>query len=265
MPDTTQRQQDVHLPLYYRENSFPGDSLFHTELPGKQSGMVGDDVPYSFRGDDVMTALLLLNLVLAVVATSFSRDSIVKQVRSFLYTIRSENQETHGSLLLQLLSMQTCLLLAVAYHIYVVHFQQPTFTIDAPYLLVLIYFAVFTAFFLLRITAYSIVNNVFFDSKKNQQWIKGLIFITAMEGVAILPAVILQVYSGLSIQTVVYYFVFILVLAKILTFYKAWLIFFRQISIFLQIILYLCALELIPLLSLWGILASITNVLKVTF
>ena len=75
----------------------------------------------------------------------------------------------------------------------------------------------------------------------------------------------LQVYFNLPMQNVVYYFIFILVLTKILTFYKCWVIFFRQISVYLQIILYLCALEIIPLLSLVGILVLITDRLKVNF
>ncbi|MBR6129849.1 MAG: DUF4271 domain-containing protein, partial [Bacteroidaceae bacterium] len=62
-----------------------------------------------------------------------------------------------------------------------------------------------------------------------------------------------------------FYFVSIVIIAKILTFYKCWSIFFRQKSIFLQIILYLCALEIIPLLSLGGILVLVTDLLKVNY
>jgi hypothetical protein len=66
-------------------------------------------------------------------------------------------------------------------------------------------------------------------------------------------------------QNVVYIFIFILILTKILTIYKCWTIFFRQMSGFLQIILYLCALEIIPLLSIVGGLTLITDQLKVNF
>ena len=59
--------------------------------------------------------------------------------------------------------------------------------------------------------------------------------------------------------------IFILLLTKILTFFKLWAIFFRQTGYFLQIILYLCALEIIPLLSLVGVLSLIADVLKVNF
>jgi hypothetical protein len=57
----------------------------------------------------------------------------------------------------------------------------------------------------------------------------------------------------------------VLILTKILTISQSWFIFFRQISFFLQIILYLCALEIIPLLSLGGILVLVTDLLKVNY
>ena len=52
-------------------------------------------------------------------------------------------------------------------------------------------------------------------------------------------------------------------LAKILTFYKSFTIFFYQKGGFLQIILYFCALEMIPLMMLWSGLLVITENLKI--
>ena len=108
-------------------------------------------------------------------------------------------------------------------------------------------------------------NTIFFDSKKRGHWTWTQSFITALEGIALFPAVMLEVYFTPSIQNVAFYFVSIVILAKILTLYKCWSIFFRQKSIFLQIILYLCALEIVPMLALWGTLVMITNELKVIF
>ena len=169
-----------------------------------------------------------------------------------------------GRVLCQLfLSLQTCLLLAIISYLYVTHYIADTFVHDVPYQMISIYFGVFIAYFIVKDIIYSIVNTVFFSSKKNRHWIWTLTFITALEGIALFPVVMLQVYLNLTMQNVVYYFIFILILTKILTFYKSWLIFFRQIGDYLQIILYLCALEIIPLLSLIGILVLITDLLKV--
>lgn len=265
MPDTTTQHQEALLPLYYKETFFSGDTLLHPELPGGSYGVAGNDVPYTVRGDDVVTGMLLCSFIIGVVVSSLLRADMAQQLKSIFYTTRADSQETPGGIMPYFLALQTCLLLAVTCFLYVVSYQQATFLLNAPYQMVAIFFCVFIGYFLLKLLVCDIVNNVFFTSKKNRQWKRGLLFITALEGFALFPVVMLQVYVGLSMQTMTYCLVFILIIAKILTFYKCWLIFFRQMSGFLQIILYLCALEIVPVLSLLGFLVTIVDGLKVIF
>ena len=128
-----------------------------------------------------------------------------------------------------------------------------------------IFFGVFLLFFMLKAGLYTIVNNVFFDSKKNLQWMKTLLFVISAEGVLLFPCVMLLTYFNLSMQSVLYYFVIVLFFVKLLTFYKSWLIFFRQKGLFLQNILYFCALEITPLLAFGSMMVMITNSLKINF
>jgi hypothetical protein len=69
----------------------------------------------------------------------------------------------------------------------------------------------------------------------------------------------------MSIGKVEIYFSIVLILVKLMTFYKAYIIFFRQNVVGLQIILYLCALEIVPLMVLWGVLDITANSLKTNF
>lgn len=267
--DAGRNLKDVSLPQYYRESFFTKDSLLHPELTGGRFGVAGDPVPYTVRGDDAITCMLLFCFVLALTAFAYSRQAILHQLKDFFYVPRSDKSTstgTEGKFRFQLfLSIQTCLLLAITSYFYITHYVADTFLIDAPYKLIGIFFGVFISYFVGKAILYKAVNLVFFESKKNEHWTWTFAFITALEGVVLFPAVILQVYFSLPMQNVVYYVIFILILTKILTFYKCWIIFFRQIGVFLQIFLYLCALEIIPLLSLGGILALITNQLKVNF
>ena len=258
---------DVSLPQYYRESFFAKDSLLHPELTGGRFGIAGDPVPYTVRNDNAITCMLIFCFVMALVSFAHSRQYILRQLKDFFYIPRSSNpnDEDPSNRFQLFLSLQTCLLLAITYFFYITHYVTDTFVLDTPYEIIGIFFGVFIAYFIAKNIVYTIVNNVFFSSKKNRHWIWTLTFITALEGIALFPAVMLQVYFNLPMQNVVYYFIFILVLTKILTFYKCWVIFFRQISVYLQIILYLCALEIIPLLSLVGILVLITDRLKVNF
>ena len=258
---------EVNLPQYYRESFFAKDSLLHPELTGGRFGIAGDPVPYTVRNDNAITCMLIFCFVMALVSFAHSRQYILRQLKDFFYIPRSSksSDEDPSNRFQLFLSLQTCLLLAITYYFYITHYVTDTFVLDTPYEIIGIFFGVFIAYFIAKNIVYSIVNNVFFRSKKNRHWIWTLTFITALEGIALFPAVMLQVYFNLPMQNVVYYFIFILVLTKILTFYKCWVIFFRQISVYLQIILYLCALEIIPLLSLVGILVLITDRLKVNF
>ena len=57
----------------------------------------------------------------------------------------------------------------------------------------------------------------------------------------------------------------VLIIVKILVLFKCFLIFFRQSVVKLQIILYFCTLEIIPLLLLWVAMVYTANSLKINF
>ena len=84
-------------------------------------------------------------------------------------------------------------------------------------------------------------------------------------GLLLFPAVMLLAYFDLSIRTVAIYALVVIFLSKLLTFFKTYIIFFRQNGRFLQNILYFCALEIMPLLSMWGVMITANSYLKVNY
>ena len=261
--------KDVNLPQYYRETFFSKDSLLHPEINGGRYGVAGDPVPYTVRADNVITLLLLFCFIIAAIAFANSRTFIVRQLKDLFYMPRSQEStitETSNEVRFQIFFvLQTCLLLSVTCFFYVNTTVATTFALKSPYLLLAIFFGVIIAYFFLKTLLYTLVDNLFFGSKKNIQWLKALLFITAAEGVILFPAVMLQVYFYMPVQNVVYYLLFTLIAVKIIAFYKSWVIFFRQNTFSLQIFLYFCALEIIPLFALYGILVGIVNQLKINF
>ena len=266
--DTTDIQQSVvdsSLSRFESGTFLSKDSLSYTEihLPGE----AGDPVPYTMRGDDILVCLVLFCFLMTIGVFAHSRHPILYQLKEFFHTSRTEYADTDvpGKFTLFILNLQASLLLGIVYYSYTTYYVAADYLLDSPYQLIAVYFGVFFVYFLVKSLIYLWVNIVFFDGKKSRLMAWMLFFISALEGLAFFPVVIMQVYAGLSMQNVVYYFIFVLIIAKLMTFYKCWIIFFRQIRIFLQIILYLCTLEIIPLLILWGVLVTITNELKVTF
>lgn len=263
--DIGRSPKDVNLPQYYRETFFAKDTLLHPELTGGRYGVAGDPVAYTVRNDDAITCILLFCFILAIVAFSYSRNIITHQLKAFFHPMRNDSTTFTTSRLMYFLGIQTCLLMGISYYFYTIHFITDDLLIDTPYMLIGLFSVVCFMYFVGKQLIYHFVNTVFFDSKRNGHWTWTLAFITALEGIALFPAVILQVYFTPSFQNIIFYIVFIIILTKILTFYKCWNIFFRQKRVYLQIILYLCALEIVPMLVLWGVLVLITNELKVIF
>ena len=257
--------KDVNLPQYYRESFFAKDTLLHPELTGGRYGVAGDPVAYTVRNDDAITCILLFCFMLAIVVFSYSRHIITHQLKAFFHPMRNDSTTFTTSRFMYFLGIQTCLLIGISYYFYTIHFVTDDLLIDTPYILIGLFSVVCFMYIIGKQLVYHLVNTVFFDSKRNGHWTWTLAFITALEGIALFPAVILQVYFTPSFQNILFYIVFVIILAKILTFYKCWNIFFRQKRVYLQIILYLCALEIVPMLVLWGVLVMITNELKVIF
>jgi len=260
---------DVQLPQYYREGFFSKDTLFHPELPGGRLGVAGDPVPYNIHNDSIVTSILLCFFILTVIAYSNTHEFVNRQLKKFFYVPNEgilEITETGTELRIQLFMMLlSCVLLSLLYYFYVIHFIGDTFILNSQYLLIAIYLVMMIGYFTVKWWLYFFVNTVFFGSKRNRHWLKTKLFISSMEGVVFLPAVLLHAYFDMTEKNVVIYFVIVLIFVKILTFFKCYVAFFQRNIVKLQIILYFCALEMVPLLAFWGALDYVTDSLKINF
>ena len=260
--------RDVSLPKYYKETFFSKNSLLHPEIAGGRYGVAGDPVPYTVKSDDTISLLLIVSFIIATISFSRSKHFLARQAKSFFYVSHRESSisETLNEIRFQVFLVGlACLLWALLQYFYTIHYVSTTFVLSSQYHLIAIYFAMNTGYFATRSLLYSIVNNVFFGRKKNLQWQKTLLFLTAIEGVLIFPAAILQSYFEVPIEHVTIYALSIVILVKLLTFYKTYTIFFHQTRLFFQIILYFCALEMVPTAAFWGALAITGNYLKINF
>ena len=266
--DIPRDMKAVDLPQYYRENYFSNDSLYHPELNGERFGVAGDPVPETLHNDSLITGLLLLCFLLITFTFSRISDFIIRQTKNFFYTQKGEHSitETGNEIKLQVIFIGiTSIVYALLYYLYTINFVADTFNVPTEYALLGIFFGCFTAFFALRFLLYTIVNTIMFDGSRNKKFLTSILFVSAVEGVMLYPAVLLMTYFQFPIQNVIYYCTFVLIFIKILTFYKTYAIFFRQNEFYVQIILYFCALEIVPLFALWGGLVLIVNQLRVIF
>ncbi|MBQ7420911.1 MAG: DUF4271 domain-containing protein [Prevotella sp.] len=253
---------------FAEESFFAGSEYFHPEKGMAYDGVAGDPVPYTVANDHMVTSLLLGCFILAVLAFSIARDFIFRQAKNFFYMPRrvADMAETATERRFQyFLILQAALLLGISYYIYTRAYMGRNFFLDSQLAVVGIFAGVFAVYFFLKGILYHIVDWVFFERKKNEQFWRSQLFLIAVEGIVLFPLVMLQIYFNLSMPVVLVCALFVIVLVKILTFYKAFVIFFKRTAFFLQIFLYFCALEMMPLAALWGILTMTSDYLEIKF
>ncbi len=260
---------NAEIPQYYREGFFSKDSLFHPELQGGRIGVAGDPIPYRVHNDNVITSLLLACFLVSVYVFANARQIFVREAKNFFHTPREERtdfSETGNELRYQAFLVGiTSLLISLLFYFFTLNYIGETFILQSQYTLIAIYLAIVVAYIWVKMGLYTIVNLVFFNGKRNQQWLKSFLFIISMEGVLLFPAVLLGGYFEMDIHNVTIYVIISILFVKLLTIYKCFIIFFRRNVVSLQIFLYFCTFEIVPLLALWGVLVMTANNLKINF
>lgn len=237
-------------------------------LTQKSDGLLGDDVPYSVSSDNTVTALLIGCFLLGMLALSVSRQFMVRQIHNFFYVPRSVADMTETD---YEINVQTFLVLQTALTIGILYYLLSRFALGNDYSqmsqlkVIGIFSLLLVGYFAVKKLAYHIVGWTFFSAKNNDQWSKAWLFLTAAEGVLMYPILLVQIYFGLPLQIAGIWAALIIILVKLLSLYKCYAIFFKHGGGIVQNILYFCALELMPLLALVGILQITGNYLKVNF
>ena len=231
--------------------------------------MLAEPAPYVVRGDNLVSMMLIGGVVVALVALALSSRFVMRMTKNFFF---AENErtttvpDTASELRNQgVLVAFTAVLLAIIAYCYSVVWGGNEFLVKSRHWMLWVYLAAIVIYFLVKTVLYQFVNWVFFDRKKIEQWNKSMLFLTAMEGVLLTPVVLLLVYGDISMGKMLFIVLIVAFLVKMCTFYKCYLIFFRRIGAVLQIFLYFCALEMIPLVVTVGLLETFNHNLKINF
>lgn len=244
--------------IHFRdEGYFKGNKYFHPELGMSQNGIYGVPAPYTLSGDNTITCLLLGSFIIAMISLSGSMGFVTRQLKNFFYMPRSAASlvETTGEIRFQsFLVLQTALLLGIVYYFYFLVYVGAKSVSVSQLMTIGVFFGIITGYFILKGVIYNVVNWVFFPKEKNGQWNRTILFLSSVEGMVLFPVVTFHVYLCMNVSTTIICTLVVVIIIKILTFYKCYTIFFRKAIVFLQIFLYFCALELVPVLALFGIL-----------
>lgn len=226
------------------------DTCIQVPLP---QGMQGEPMPYKMESDEAVIGAITVCFILILVALKKGAKSLLAYLKYSLTFRRRSNlfddHTTSSSASSAVLCISTMISSGIClYH----HYVDSSVTVDTKYTLVL--FVYIFSFFVLIVGKswlYNFVNWVFFDREKNKQWKQNYWGLIASSGVVLFPSVLYVVFLDAGFQISDYLLLTILAIFKILLFYKLIGNFFTHFYGVSHLILYFCALEIIPDLFLW--------------
>ena len=274
--DTLSSQNTDTLSLLQQEQISPAkadsDSLQLADLHAVQevdSGFEGTPISYSPRTDDAIALTLLACFFLSSIALARGKKFLSQQVKDFVLhrerTSIFDSSTAADVRYLLVLVLQTCVLSGITFLNYF-HDTCPALMDHVSSLLLLgIYVGFCLAYFLLKWLLYMFLGLTFFDKNKTNIWLESYSALIYYVGFALFPFVLFLVYFDLSLTNLVIIGSIILIFTKILMFYKWIKLFFHQFSGLFLLILYFCALEIVPCLLLYQGMIQMNNILLIKF
>ena len=248
------------------------DSLQLVDLHAVQevdSGFEGTPISYYPRTDDAIALTLLACFFLSSIALARGKKFLSQQVKDFVLhrerTSIFDSSTAADVRYLLVLVLQTCVLSGITFLNYFHDTCPALMNQVSPLLLLGIYVGFCLAYFLLKWLIYMFLGWTFFDKNKTNIWLESYSALIYYVGFALFPFVLFLVYFDLSLTNLVIIGSIILIFTKILMFYKWIKLFFHQFSGLFLLILYFCALEIVPCLLLYQGMIRMNNILLIKF
>ena len=226
-------------------------------------GMTGEPLPYLIQSDGRITTLMFLCILIVSFAFSREKKYLLQQAKS-LFTNRERSSMFDETNIIDiryfiLLILHTCIIMGFCLYDYFTE-KTPVLFEKIPHMHLLGGFiALIPAYLFIKWTLYGTVNWTFFQKVKNSAWTTSFFNLFIWLGILLLPLILLIVYLDISSPTNLYLIGFVVIIAKISLFWKSFSNFFEKIHGVFHLILYFCALEILPDLILWKGIELVSN------
>lgn len=219
-------------------------------------GIYEAPLPYRPYRDDLVAGTLLLCFFILMFVLAGGRRFFIEQAKNFFFSRRSystmSSQETGREMRYTVfLVLQSCIMMGLfSFDILQEKIAVPTGLITQQALLGLCV-GTYVSYYIVKLLLYALVNGTFFDKERQELWMRSYLLTVSLEGIFLFPLALLTIYLGLSSSGGMLYFVLLHSLVEISLFYKCFSLFFRDIYGGFHLIMYFCALELVPMSALW--------------
>lgn len=227
--------------------------------------MMNVPIPYTPKADDGIAIILLCCFFISGYVLSRTKKFLWQQGSNFILhkertSIFSSSTAADVRYLL-LLVLQTCVLIGICFFNFFDNSTPLLMQQNQPYLLLGIYTGVCLVYIILKWLLYSFLGWIFFDRSTTDMWLESYSTIIYYLGFVLFPFVLFLIYFDLNTEIMVIIGVGLIIFAKLLMFYKWLKFFFNNIYGLLLLILYFCALEIIPCFIYYQVLIKINSLL----
>ena len=233
------------------------------------TGFKGMPIPYSPKLDDGITILLLCCFFISAYVLSRSRKFLVQLMKDFL--LNRERTSIFAATTaadmryMLLLILQTCVLGAVCTFNYLIDVRPELGERIPPYILLGVYLAIALLYLFWKWVTYSFLGWIFFDGNRTSLWMESYSTLLYYLGFALFPFALFLVYFDLSLLATVIIGLFLMFFTKILMFYKWIKLFCSNLYGILLLMLYFCALEIIPCFIVYRGVLQVNDYLIINF
>lgn len=232
-------------------------------------GTEGLPIPYTLRMDDGITVILLCCFFLSAYILSHSHKLLVQLMKNFLLhrergSIFTTSTATDMRYLL-LLILQACVLAGVCLFGHFKDANPALIQHVPPGILLGAYTGICLLYLFLKWLAYSFLGWIFLDKSTISFWFDSYSTLLYYLGFILFPLVLFIVYFDLSMLQTVVIGLTLVIFTKILMFYKWIKLFCHNLQGCLFLILYFCALEIMPCLVLYQGMMRLNEFLIIKF
>ncbi len=201
--------------------------------------------------------MILLSVTFILVAFNFnSYRRMLKTFGQDIWNVRRranafDEHTTNERSLIAVLIFQLCVYagILISAKMNTIIPLSPEKTITATYSMI----GVYGAYYLFQLICYSLVGYTFADGINSSQWVKGFNASHIFLGFALIIPTVASIFYPTTTPTMWGIAISLYVIARLLFIFKGFRIFYQKIHSLFYFILYLCTLEIIPVIFVYGI------------
>ena len=223
------------------------------QVPVK-AGIEGEPLPYKLESDEAVVGAIGVCFILLLLALQKGSKSVIPFLKEALMLRSSSNTFDERISISSVTTAALCASTMLSSGICLYRYYSSSFPSGEEIghsLIIIAYSFAFAILIIGKSFLYQFVNWIFFSNEKKRRWEQGYWGLIAASGVVLFPTLLYAVFLDSEVQISDYLLLMILGIFKILLFYKLFGNFFTHFYGILHLIVYFCALEIIPDLFVW--------------